>query len=132
MITSMSKAEARAALAIALDKEGKARVKLGRTEMMDFPYQRLGPDRDAVFAAVMATKEAVEAFATACEEEIRASIVSWIAAAPARMEAQKAAGAKAIHYMHEIGMRTAATDIAESIRNKADLEKEKAGQLCEV
>ena len=128
MTAFMSKTEARAALEIALDNEGKARVKLGQTDMTEFPWSRhsnLGPNREAVSAAVSATKNAIDAFAAACEEETRASIVAWIAAAPARIDAQKAAGAKAIHYMHEIGMRTAATDIAESIRTKADLEKEK-------
>lgn len=45
------------------------------------------------------------------------------------MDAQKLAGAKAIHHMHEIGLRTAASDIAESIRTRADLmERGKPGQ----
>lgn len=124
MSTFMSKAEARAALAVALDNEGKARKALGMTIQMEFP----DADHYAVTEAMKATRAAIDAFAAACEEETRASIVAWIAAAPARMDARKAAGAQAIHYMHEIGMRTTATDIAESIRTKADLEKEKPGQ----
>jgi hypothetical protein len=114
-------------LILALANEAIAWRRLGRTSAGPHPGQ-LANDRASADEAAAVTRAAIDAFAAACEEETRASIVAWIAAAPARIDAQKAAGAKAIHYMHEIGMRTAATDIAEAVRTKADLEKEKPGQ----
>ena len=71
---------------------------------------------------VAATNAAIDAFAAACEEETRAGIVAWIAATPARMDAQAAAGAQPLHYMHTIGQLAAAASLAEAIKNKADQE----------
>ena len=82
---------------------------------------RLTDNRVVANESGAATTAAVDAFAAACEEETRASIVAWIAAVPDRMEAQAAAGAQSISYMHTIGQLAAATSLAEAIRNKADL-----------
>jgi len=118
----VSKAEARKALDDAIDSEGKARKALGMTMMMEFPDEHLKADHWAVTEAVLATKAAIDAFAAACEEEARAGIADWIAAAPARMDAQAAAGAQPHHYMHTIGQLAAAASLAEAIKNKVDLE----------
>ena len=117
----MNKSEARLALADALDKEGAARQRMGQAQAMDVPGDRLELAIADWSSATMTTLTAIKDLMVACEEETRASIVKWIAAAPDRMDAQKSAGAKAIHHMHEIGLRTAASDIAESIRTRADL-----------
>ena len=71
--------------------------------------------------AAAVTKAAVDALVAACEEATRAGIADWIAAAPSRMEAQSAAGAQSLHYMHTIGQLAAAASLADAIRNKADL-----------
>lgn len=119
----MNKSEARLALADALDKEGAARQRVGQAQAMDVPGDRLELALADWSSANMATLTAIKDLVSACEEETRAGIVSWIAAAPARMEAQAAAGAQSLHYMHDIGQLAAAAGFAEAIRNKADLKK---------
>lgn len=116
------KSEARHALDMALDNEGKARKRMGMTEMMEFPGGQLEDDRESLVKAVASTKAAIDAFAEECRAETRAGIVAWIAAAPARMDAQAAAGAQPLHYMHTIGQLAAAASLAEAIKNKADQE----------
>jgi hypothetical protein len=76
----MNKAEARTALNIALDNEGRARKHLGMTNVKD---------NKSLSVAVGETKKAIDAFAVACEVETRNSIVSWIADTPARRDAQE-------------------------------------------
>ena len=132
MTMTTSKTKAREDLELALVSEARAWRRLGRTatEMMEqisHSSPMLG-DRASADEAAAATKAAIDAFATACEEETRAGIADWIAAAPARMEAQAAAGAQSLHYMHDIGQLAAAAGLAEAIRNKVDLEEDKPGR----
>ena len=115
------------ALEVAFENEGKARAKLNLTNMTEFPWSRpsnLVPSREAVSLAVSATRNAINIFEPVCEAETRASIANWIAAAPARMAAQAAAGAQSFHYMHTLGQLDAAASLAEAIRNKSDQSNE--------
>lgn len=120
----MNKVEARAALDLALANEASSWRAFARTEMkhrdMACPAF-LAAARVAVEKDVAATKAATDALVSSCEEETRARIVAWIAAAPARMEAQAAAGATSLHCMHDIGQLAAAAKLAEAIKNKSDL-----------
>ena len=118
----MTKTESRTALAIALRAEGRAQVKLGHMEMMQDSYAHLSSLREAVRTAKDATREAIDAFAVACEEATRAGIIDWIAAAPGRMAAQKAAGAVSIHPMYDEGLLAAASQLYDGLKNRADLE----------
>jgi hypothetical protein len=128
MTTFMCKDRAREDLNLALVNEARAWRRLGRTSTCLHPAGQMASDRASAMEAAAVTKAAINTFAAACEEETRAGIAAWIAAAPARMDAQIAAGAQPLHYMHDIGQRAAAASLADAIRNKADLEKEKAGQ----
>lgn len=65
---------------------------------------------------------AIDAYAAACVAEARARIVEWIRGADARIDAQEASGAQELHYMHTIGMRQAAKDLADAIERGEDME----------
>jgi hypothetical protein len=109
----MNKDEARRALDAAIESEGERSIQL------------LDRNHEWNADVVAATNAAIDAFAAACEEEARAGIAAWIAAAPARMDAQAAAGAQPLHYMHTIGQLAAVASLAEAIKNKVDLNEGK-------
>ena len=119
-----TKIKARATVILAMDEEAQAWIRFAQIEWVnrDRPCPaRLSMERAMAEGSSVATRAAVDVFAAACEEETRAGIAAWIAAAPARMEAQSAAGAQPLHYMHTIGQLAAAASLADAIRNKADL-----------
>ena len=106
------------ALNAALDTEGQAQQSLALA--MEFPGDERDKARRKLDEAIASTRAAFDAFAIACEEETRASIAAWIEAAPARMRAQAAVGAKPFHFMCD-GLLAAAEGLARDIRNKSDL-----------
>lgn len=57
--------------------------------------------------------------------ETRASIVAWIRGTDARIAAQAKAGVVEVHYMHTIGLRDAARQLAVAIEAEADKETAK-------
>ena len=110
---AMNKDEARRALDAAIESERGG------------PYNYLNRNHEWNVDVVAAPNAAIDAFAAAREEETRAGIVAWIAAAPARMDAQAAAGAQPLQYMHTLGQLAAAASLAEAIKNKVDLNEGK-------
>ena len=119
-----SKDRAREDLILALANEAIAWRRLGRTSTCPPNLGQMAGDRTSADEAAAVTRAAIDAFAAACEDEARAGIADWIAAAPARMDAQAAAGAQSLHHMHTIGQLDAAASLAKAIRNKSDLEED--------